>query len=98
MCTNTFTTIADVINYLMCTLMRSVVPLLITVAVVAFIWGVIQAFINPDNEEARKKGKSYMMWGIVALFVITTIWGLVGILSDTFGLGTPLIPQLSNTK
>lgn len=70
-------------------------PLLIAIAVVAFVWGVITLILNPDNEEKKKKGKQFMLWGIIALFVIVSIWGLVGILSRTIGL-KPFIPQLSN--
>jgi len=36
-----------------------------------------------------------MVWGIIALFVIISVWGLVKVLSNTIGLD-PFIPQLSN--
>ena len=68
--------------------------LLFILATVSFIWGVIQYFLNAENEEKRKKGKSFMLWGIIALFVMVSVWGLVGVLSNTFGTKT-LIPQLS---
>jgi hypothetical protein len=87
-------TLGNIVNWASCTLVKTVVPFLFTLASVAFIWGIIQYFLNPDNEEKRKKGKSYMIWGIVALFVMISMWGLVGILTDTFGIKT-LIPQLS---
>lgn len=87
-------TIKNILDWASCTLVSSVVPLLFTLAVVGFIYGIIQYFLNPDNEEKRKKGKSYMIWGIIALFVMVSMWGLVGILTKTFGIQT-LIPQLS---
>jgi len=89
------TSIGNFFNFLSCTLIKSVAPFLISLATVAFVYGIIQYFLNPDNEEKRKKGKSYMMWGIIALFVIVSVWGLVGILSNTFLGGKTLIPQLS---
>ena len=87
-------TIGHIFNWAGCTLVYSVIPFLFSLAVVAFIWGIIQYFLNPDNEEKRKKGKSYMIWGLIALFVMVSVWGLVGVLSKTFGIQT-LIPQLS---
>jgi uncharacterized membrane protein len=86
--------ISNIFNWASCTLITAVIPLLYTLAITGFIWGIIQYFINPDNEEKRKKGKSYMIWGLMALFVMTAMWGLVGVLSNTFGIKT-LIPQLS---
>jgi hypothetical protein len=92
--TISLTTLGNIINWASCTLIKSVVPFLITLAVVGFIWGMIQYFLNPENEEKRKAGKSFMLWGIISLFAIVSMWGLVGVLSNTFGVKT-LLPQLS---
>lgn len=92
---STISNISDLLNLGTCIISQSLIPLLIAVAVVAFIWGVIIMVINPDNEDKKKQGKSFMIWGIIALFVIVSIWGLVALLSNTIGL-KPLIPQLSN--
>lgn len=82
-------------NFVTCTLSLNVIPLIITVAVISFIWGMIQMYINPNNEEAKKKGKMFAVWGIIGLFVIISVWGLVSLFSETFGIHS-LIPQLSN--
>ena len=89
-----FTSIGNLFNFFSCTLINAVLPLLVSLSVVAFVWGIIQYFLNPDNEEKRKKGKSYMIWGIIALFVMVSMWGLVGILSNTFLGGKVILPQL----
>lgn len=89
-----FTTIGNIFNWASCTLVKSIIPFLITIATVSFIWGIIQYFLNPDNEEKRKKGKDYLLWGLIGLFVMVSVWGLVGVFSNTFGVKT-LIPQLS---
>ena len=89
------TSLGGIINFFTCTIAKSIIPLLVTLAVAAFIWGVIQYFLYPDNEEKRKNGKSFLLWGIIALFVMVSIWGLVSIFSTTFGINL-VIPQLSN--
>jgi predicted histidine transporter YuiF (NhaC family) len=86
--------IGGILDYLSCLLVQSVVPLLFALAVVGFIWGVIQTTMNPEDAEKRKQGKMYMMWGIIGLFVMLSIWGLVEIITNTFGIQV-LIPQLS---
>ena len=80
-----------------CIINNSVIPLIFAVAVVMFVWGVVQFFIlNSDEEAKREQGKQYMVWGIVALTVMLCVWGLVGILSSTFGLnkGGSILPQI----
>lgn len=95
-CTNlNLNSIGNIFNYFSCLLIRSVVPFLFILAMTAFIWGIIQYFLNPDNEEKRKSGKSYILWGLISLFVMVSMWGLVNILSSTFGIRV-LIPDLTS--
>ncbi|MBP6908358.1 MAG: hypothetical protein KBB75_00870 [Candidatus Pacebacteria bacterium] len=89
-----FNTFSDILTFISCTINKSIIPLLFTLATAGFIWGIIQYFLNPDNEEKRKAGKSFIIWGLIGLFVMISMWGLVGILTNTFGTKT-MIPQLS---
>jgi len=66
-------------------LLDQLVVVLVALAVVWFIWNVIQYTIAED-EDKKKKAKSQMIWGIVAIAVIVSIWGLVGILQNIFGV------------
>lgn len=59
------------------------VSVVIALAVLGFAWGIVKVLFNPDNEHIKKEGKSYMLYGIITLFVMTSIWGLVNILSST---------------
>jgi len=91
--------LTNFINFFTCTLIDSVIPLLVALAVAAFVYGIIKYFLSPDSEEKKKEGKSYMFWGLVTLFVMVSIWGLVGIFSNTFLTGNdserrPILPGL----
>ena len=75
----------------------AVIPLVLALALVYFLWGVFQFIMAGDNEEKKKVGKERMIWGIIALFVMVAVWGLVNILINTFftesALKKPNIPQ-----
>lgn len=92
-----FSTLGDIIKWAGCTIVTGVIPLLFTLATAAFIWGIIQYFLNPENEEKRKNGKSYMIWGLITLFVMVSMWGIVNVFSNTFKIKT-FIPQLSQQE
>jgi len=66
-------------------LLNSVVPVLIALGVVYFVWGVITYVISSD-EEAKKTGRNRIIYGIIGLAVIVAMWGLVGILTRTFNV------------
>ncbi|MSU44909.1 hypothetical protein EXS45_01890 [Candidatus Nomurabacteria bacterium] len=84
----------DLLCYITRIINDSVIPLIFTLAVVMFVWGVVQFVINSDEEAKKEKGKQFMLWGIIALTVMVSVWGLVGILGSTFGINTGFIPQV----
>lgn len=66
-------------------LIRPLVPLLIGLAVVVFIYGIILLMFSEGGEK-KEEGKQYMLWGIIGIFVMVSVWGLVNILIGTFNL------------
>lgn len=60
-------------------------PLLISIAVVYFVWNVFQFAVMATDEDSKKTAKTQMIWGIIGIFVMVSVWGLVGILQSTFG-------------
>ena len=63
----------------------AVLPVLIALGVIYFVWGVI-SYVIASDEEAKKAGRDRMIFGIIGLTVIVAVWGLVAILRNTFGL------------
>jgi predicted membrane channel-forming protein YqfA (hemolysin III family) len=63
-------------------LLNAIIPILITIGVVYFIWGIVQ-YVIADDEKAKDAGKNRMMWGLIGLFVIVTFWGLIQVIGNT---------------
>jgi len=57
---------------------------------------VVQYITAGGDEEKRKAGRNTMLYGIIGLFVMVAVWGLVNVLISTFGLDTavPVVPGL----
>ena len=68
------------------------IPVLITLAVVYFIWGVIQYTVSTD-EEAKKGARSKIIQGLIGLFVIVAFWGILSLITTTFGVGPEQLNQ-----
>ena len=63
-----------------------VIPILVTLAVIYVIVGVIR-YATASDDETQATARKSILHGIIALFVIVSIWGLVAILNTTFGVG-----------
>lgn len=75
-------------------LLQSLIPLIFGIAFIGFLWGAAQFILHADDPGKRKEGTRAMLYGVIALFVMLSIWGLVAILSNTFGVttGSPFLP------
>lgn len=84
---------ADNIDQLISTLtdiIVSIVPVVVALAIIFFFWGLAKFILHADDETERAKGKQVMIWGIIALFVILTISGIIALLQST--LVAPIAP------
>jgi hypothetical protein len=72
------------------TLVGRLVPFFIGLALVAFLWGVLRYIFTASGGEDKKEAKMFMVWGIVALAVMVSVWGLVNLLRET------LLPEGKN--
>ena len=72
------TSIKDILDLL--------IPIAVTLALLFFIWGLAQFILASGDEEKRSEGKRKMGWGIVALFVIVSIWGIVTWMQNVLGI------------
>lgn len=79
----------DFINFVL-------VPTIFGLAFISFLWGVYTYFFANDADEAkRKKGREFVLYGIIGFFVMLSLWGIVNLLVDSTGLGgvpTPPMP------
>lgn len=58
--------------------------LLVAFAVVYIVYHIVFYFIKGDSEIDRKKSGMNILWGIIGLAVIVSLWGLVNIVVRTF--------------
>lgn len=74
-------------------MIKTLVPLVVGLTLLYFIWGIFQLVLS-NSEDSRKEAVGVITYGIVSLFVMVSVWGLVSILTSTFFGGSLIIPQL----
>ena len=84
-------------------ILDALIPALFGVALIGFLWGVAKTILQADNEDKRKDGRLIMIYGIIGLFVMTAVWGIVLIVGGTFGISfvkqlqTPQFPSYNSS-
>lgn len=74
-------------------LINKVIPILFALAMLGFFYGLVMyIFGKEDNKDQAKKT---MIWGVVAIFVMASVWGLVRFLGTAVGVDTGTGPGFS---
>lgn len=75
-------------------LVNLAIPLVLALAVLYFFWGLGMFILNQGSEDKRKEGRDIMIYGIIALFVMVSVWGLIRLLQETFQVKdqNPIVP------
>lgn len=73
-------------------LINTATPIVVALALLGFFWGLAIFIFNAGNQKEKAKGRNIMIWGILALFVMLSVFGIVSTLQSTLGLqNTPTI-------
>lgn len=79
-----------------------VTPILVALAVVYFIWQVIQYTLSGDDKK-KAEAKKNIPTALIGLFIMVAFWGILTVVSNTFGVGpeqldTRDIPCIENPQ
>ncbi len=67
---------------------RPIAGLILALAIFYLIWNVSEVIRKSDQPEERAKLKSKVLWGLIAITVMSSLWGLVYIITNTLHWGT----------
>lgn len=84
-----------IVNLFVGIITQYIIPLLTAIALLVFIWGLARFILNAGDETKVSEGKQLMFWGIIALTVMISVWGIVGLFyQDIFNgnFGFPRLP------
>jgi hypothetical protein len=71
-------------------LVSQLLVVVVGIALAVFFWGLIKfMFKLGGDEKAVEDGKMLMRWGLIALFIMFSIYGIIKFFQISFGINTP---------
>lgn len=82
-------------------LVATATPIVAGLSLLAFFWGLAMYLFSlsagegssshstygmPSTPQGKRAGRTIMLYGVIVLFVMVSVWGLVKILQATFGI------------
>ncbi len=67
-------------------LIESAIPIAFGLAVLGFFYGLAIYIFSAGNESKKEEGKNIMLWGLIALFIIASVFGIIRLFQGTLGI------------
>lgn len=68
--------------------LKSVVPILVSISFAMFFWGVAKFILNSNNSAERQNGRRYMFGAVIAIFILFSFVGIITFIQAQFGFST----------
>jgi hypothetical protein len=82
-------------NSIIDTINNFLVPVLLALAFIVFLWGVFKQFIwKGESGEAHTEGAKFVATGLIGFVIILSLWGLVNLVVFTLGLPSGARPPV----
>ena len=92
-----FTDFESFVNFGLEVFVNPAIFILITLSVLYFLYGVSKYIRSDLSDSDKAEAKQMMIWGVVGLFAIVAMWGLVKIVQGTFKLDNTDTIKLPDT-
>jgi hypothetical protein len=76
-------------------IVQVLIPLAFALTLLYFFWGVAKYIKSIGSE--KDEGKQIMVWGIIALFIASSIWGILAFIQDELGIEDTTVLKVDST-
>jgi hypothetical protein len=91
-----FKTLLDIAIWVKCIIGAVIIPGIFSLAFVVFLWGVFK-FIRSSEVKDKQESKQFIYMGLIGLFVMVSVWGIIKIAATTLGVDSSVVPALQTS-
>ena|SRR3989338_2915109 len=67
-------------------IVNPLIILMFALALAYFTFGVVVFLANKDDETKRTAGKQHMIWGVVGMFIMISVFGIMRLIVNSLGI------------
>ncbi len=77
-------------------IIRPIILLVFAAGFFLFMWGLVVFLWNSKEGEIADTGKQHMLWGVVGMFIMVSVAGIITLITGTFGINQQTATDASN--
>lgn len=82
-----FTSLDNIVSFIARTI-RTLIPVFFGLAIIYFFWGLIKFLQAAGDPKAQEAGRNQMIWGVITIAVMISVYGLALWLQTLFGVSS----------
>jgi hypothetical protein len=79
-------------GHVMTEILNPVMAVIFAAALVYFLYGLMVFLFSAGEESARSEGKQHMLWGVVGMLVMVSVFSILSLALHTFGVTQANVP------
>lgn len=87
-------TVNQILNNVNTFILNPLIVLMFGIAMLVFFWGLVEFIAKAGTDEGRETGKRNMVWGIVGMFIMVAVYGIISLVLNTIGVSPGSVPYL----
>lgn len=70
-------------------IINPIILLAFAVALLVFFWGIVEFIYHAESSDGRETGRRNIVWGIVGMTVMVSVYAIIRLVLNTFGIPYP---------
>ena len=75
------------INKIIELIVNPAIYVVFSLGLLIFVYGIVEFLVALSKGADTKEGKWHMLWGVVGMFIMVSVFGIIHLLNSTFGFG-----------
>ena len=72
-------------------ILNPIIAIMFALATAYFFYGIASYIWSPEDEKAREAGRKAILWGIVGMFIMVSVFGIMKFLISSIGADPALM-------
>ena len=74
-------------------IVNPIIAVIFAAALVYFLWGLAMFILNANDSSKRVQYKQHMLWGVIGLVIMVSVFGIIQLGLRTFGVEPSDVPD-----
>lgn len=62
-----------------------IIIFIFSLGVVLFLFGIVKYLLNPSDENIVKESKNHMLWGLLGMLIMISVFGIMNLIIKSIG-------------